>query len=200
MLQHTDENDLLCADFDDLSDMDMVVLCITADPNGGTPSRINRLAFLYYQIFKNDELKIRFSDGYSDELDESLTDLLDKGILKRYIGVRKKDGEYVETVRGIKQTDYGRKLFSIVCSEFDDAKRIKRLVYVLNNFSDMQLFAATSHFYGNPATPHEITKTLQRLIKKTKLDGIPLSVCKKHDFESRLHHGVRFLVTTGDRA
>lgn len=177
-----DEKELIEMDFDDFSPSDLLVLFIISD----VPiqkNRIQKISLLYVEVYPEPVRRERpayFSEGYSDEIDESVCNLVDIGMLG-------------ETPEGYVLTEYGRKIreyAKIRLSGRDDlVKGVPNIVKALIEIPDRNVVGLTYQFYSETAVKSSIKESVDKLNRRAVYNGMPLDDMSRYDFEQMLRNG-----------
>lgn len=179
-----DEIDMINMDFDELSDSEVLVLLIMDEDEAVFKTRLQKLSLLYHELYDSDrnmtDHHAYFFGGYSDDIDESIMNLTDKGIL-------------VEGKSGYSLTDYGMKLRKFFLNEYEDVEQIGNIEKIKNavsSISDKNLVGLTYHFYSESAKNSTIVQSVEKMNSNLKYDGMPLNEYPLESFESKLRNGV----------
>lgn len=174
------EKDMIDADYDDLSEADIIVLLTVDVKKPTSKTRLQRLSLIVHEMYgKYYSYKISFFRGYSDEIDESAVNLKDKGILD-------------ENKSMYSLTEYGKKLRQFIVDEYENEDLIRRINNIKSATSlmhDKNIVGLTHHFYDD-AHNHVIAESVKKLNDVSSYDGIPLTGYKKTDFELKLLSGI----------
>lgn len=177
------EEDILNSDFDGLSGPDMLVMLITSRDVPVARSRLQKLAFIYDRLYAPDDRGsgpvARFSQGSSDDIDQSATDLMDMGVLDEGRG-------------GYSLTGYGARLKDLILREYSDVgqmEHVENIKKALSSIPDRDLVGMAYRFYGDEAIDPRIKRSVDRLNSESVYDGTPLSDYPKDLFESKLRNG-----------
>lgn len=178
-----DENDMIEADFDGLSDSEVLVLLFMDEGASTFKTRLQKLSLLYHELYDagsySTDHHAYFFGGYSDDIDESATNLTDMGILD-------------ETEHGYELTEYGIKLRRFFQKEYDDEEqmdRIDRIKKAVSLIPDRNLVGLTYHFYQDSAKNSTIKKSVDRMNSSSIYDGVPLNDYPLSLFEEKLRKG-----------
>ena len=178
-----DEMEMINADFDEISDTEILVLLMMDNGKSILKTRLQKLSLLYHELYDSDknttDHHAYFFGGYSDDIDESATNLTDMGILE-------------EGRNGYSLTDYGVKLRQFILDEYDDVcqiDRVSKIKRAVSSIPDRNLVGLTYHFYGESAKNSTILQSVERLNSVSKYDGVKLSEYPKSVFENFLLYG-----------
>lgn len=178
-----DEMEMINADYDEISDSDILVILIMDEEKSILKTRLQKLSLLYHELYDSDENitdhHAYFFGGYSDDIDESAINLTDMGILE-------------EGRDGYSLTEYGRKLRRYILDEYEDVTQIDRVDNIkkaVESIPDKNLVGLTYHFYGESARNSTIIQSVEKLNSKSRYDGIQLNDYSKSEFENKLRRG-----------
>lgn len=179
-----DENELIEIDFDEMSDSEVLVLLIIDEDRPILKTRLQKLSLLYHELYDTNrnttDHHAYFFGGYSDDIDESATNLIDKGILE-------------EGKNGYSLSQYGIKLRRFFLKEYDDVDEIEGVENIkkaVHSIPDRNLVGLTYHFYGESAKNSTIKQSVEKMNSTSKYDGIPLKNYSLADFEAKLRSGI----------
>lgn len=178
-----DEEDILNSDFDGLSGPEMLVMLIMSGDMPVSRSRLQKLAFIYDRLYARDDggsgPVARFSQGSSDDIDQSATDLKDMGVLDEGRG-------------GYSLTGYGARLKGFILREYADVgqmEHVENIKKALSSIPDRDLVGMAYRFYGDSAIDPKMKRSVVKLNSESVYDGTPLSEYPKDRFESKLRNG-----------
>ncbi|MDR1404382.1 MAG: hypothetical protein LBJ20_02280 [Candidatus Methanoplasma sp.] len=181
MMAYT-EDDMLKFDREDLSPADLLVLFIS----GNSPAlrtRIQKISFLYDEIYNKERKEADhhayFFGGYSDDIEESMENLVDMGVLD-------------EGRDGYVLTEYGKALTESLMDQKDQREkkeRIDRIKNALSNVADRRVVGLTYRFYEETASNSAIRSSVERMNLSSKIDGKFLLDVDKEEFENYLRTG-----------
>lgn len=178
-----DESEMISADFDELSDSEVLVLLIMDEDKPILKTRLQKLSLLYHELYDSEnnttDHHAYFFGGYSDDIDESAINLTDKGIID-------------EGKNGYSLTEYGVKLRQFFLDEYEDVEQIHRLEKIKTAVSlipDRNLVGLTYHFYSKSAQNSTIRGSVEKMNSVSSYDGIALNKYSLKQFEQKLRDG-----------
>ncbi len=166
---------MMGSDYDELTDACIAVLLFADATTSVSKSRFQILARLFLDLYDPDAVGRRFSDSYSDDIDEAVRDMACAGILRK-------------AGRGYVLTDYGIGLKASVTDECVDDRMVPgigRMGDALAGIRDRSLAALEYRFYPGPVP----VRFFDRLNSNAVYDGIPLPDYPKGEFERKLRSG-----------
>lgn len=178
------EKQMLDADFEELSDDELIVLLAMSD-RPMMKTRLQKISLIYNEVFrdKNKESSHNayFFGGYSDSIDESATNLTDIGIL-----------EYSQN--GYSLTDYGEKLKKYVMDNWDDpaTENVSKVVKSMSELPDKSIVGLTYYFYADTTKNSTIKASVDRINENAYFDGKKLTSISLEYFENKVRNGQVF--------
>lgn len=182
------EQEMIESDYDELSDSEILVLLIMNENKPILKTRLQKVSLLYHELYDSEinttGHNAYFFGGYSDDIDESAADLVDKGIME-------------ENRNGYRLTEYGTKLVRFIREEYDDVNRIAGIDKInrsVESVPDRNLVGLTYHFYEESAMNSTIKESVDKMNSVSSYDGVPLKDYPKDQFELKLRNGDRIRV------
>lgn len=174
----SDRRMMLETDYAGLSDSDKLAILVMDRHNPTQRSRIQTTALLYLGIYRG-ITGVSFFRGISDDMDESLDNLHDKGMIESA-----KDGYVL--------TDYGDELRSHIAEMPENremAQNAKNIIHAVAGIPDKNLVGLTHHFYPDMGFNPSIGASVVRFNRSASYDGIPLKDYRRDSFETKLRSG-----------
>ncbi|MBR7152275.1 MAG: hypothetical protein IKD00_00830 [Candidatus Methanomethylophilaceae archaeon] len=143
-------------------------------------TRIQKMSLIYNQAYTtNREHEAYYFGGYSDDIDESYTSLLETGVLMS------KSSGYV-------LSEFGENLISVLKNKGNDKElvdRIGRMEQSLGSIEDKSLVAITYELFPDLAEKSTIARSISPLIKSLMLNDKPLVDWNADEFLNHVRKG-----------